>query len=172
MVHFPIALLLSSVTLDVLALVLRRRTLLEGSTWCLTFGVIGLLASGITGKIARHSAANSAAVAQLIELHSHLAVLTSTIFTGLLVVRLVWLAPRALAVARPILSGSLASLELRAHKQLPWLYAAWPPGIFIVLYLAGSVLGAILLGLTGYLGGELVYTHGVGVAGVMPFVSW
>jgi uncharacterized membrane protein len=164
MVHFPIALLLTSSALDFIAVLLRRRTLVEGATWCLALGVVGLLASGITGKIARGGAANTAAVAQLIELHSHLANLTSAVFTSLLSVRLAWLAPRVLATARPVLPGSVVALELRARKELPWLYAAWPPGIFIALYLTASLIGVILLALTGYLGGELVYAHGVGIA--------
>ncbi|MEO7074632.1 MAG: DUF2231 domain-containing protein, partial [Ktedonobacterales bacterium] len=74
-VHFPIALLFTSVALDVLALFLRRVGLVATASWCLLLGVIGALAAGISGGISSRALAESPAVAALVETHQRVAIL-------------------------------------------------------------------------------------------------
>ena len=52
---------------------------------------------------------------------------------------------------------------------LPRLYEPKLPRIVVALYLLLSVVAVILLAITGYLGGALVYDHGVGSpSGLIP----
>ena len=159
-VHFPIALLITSVVMDVLAIVLKRTHLVYGATWLLGFGVLGALAAGLTGSISEH-AAHTDAVRQILSMHQTLGFATGFIFAVLLAARLVWLAPAilgALSAQFPV----AGSLERSLKVQLPALYTARMTPALVGVYLFGSVVGVILLGLTGYLGGAMVYDHGVG----------
>jgi uncharacterized membrane protein len=46
---------------------------------------------------------------------------------------------------------------------LPLLYVRQLPRSVVAVYLLASVVGVALLAVTGYLGGSLVYDHGVGM---------
>ncbi|MGZ3600544.1 MAG: DUF2231 domain-containing protein, partial [Ktedonobacterales bacterium] len=83
-VHFPIALLIASVGMDVLSLVLRRAGLTTAATWLLVLGVPGALAALLTGKISG-SVLNTAAASDLLHLHKICAVGASLTFGTLLV---------------------------------------------------------------------------------------
>ena len=53
-VHFPIALLLTSLALDLAAVVFRRATLVEGATWALLLGAPGAVVALATGRLSEH----------------------------------------------------------------------------------------------------------------------
>jgi uncharacterized membrane protein len=170
-VHFPIALLITSVALDVLALVLRRWHLVYGATWLLGFGVVGALAAGLTGSISAH-AARDANVSSLLSLHQTLGFATGFVFAVLFVVRIIWLSPRILA-ALQIRQPAFAGVERQLRVLLPGLWGERISPLLVGVYLTGSLVGLVLLALTGYLGGALVYDHGVGTpAGVLLRLLW
>ncbi|MGZ3601692.1 MAG: hypothetical protein ACXWQ5_18835, partial [Ktedonobacterales bacterium] len=79
--------------------------------------------------------------------------------------RLVWLAPSVLSWLPQVVPAtqSAASGGQRALQSvLPALYTSRLPGIIVAMYLALSIVGVVLLGLTGYFGGAIVYDRGVG----------
>ncbi|HEX8034241.1 MAG TPA: DUF2231 domain-containing protein [Ktedonobacterales bacterium] len=163
-VHFPIALLIASVGMDVLSLVLRRAGLTTAATWLLVLGVPGALAALLTGKISG-SVLNTAAASDLLHLHKICAVGASLTFGTLLLLRLVWLAPRVLywlPQVVPATQSAATGGQRALRTALPALYTSRLPGIIVVMYLALSVVGVVLLGLTGYFGGAIVYDRGVG----------
>lgn len=161
-VHFPIALLLTSVVLDFVATALRRWNIADVSTWLLGLGVVGALAAGLSGSVSEHAAnVAKANVGNLLSLHQAFAFGTGIVFAGLFTVRVVWLAPRILAGMRTTFRF-VAPIETRLRAAVPALFAAPPATWLIALYLIASVIGAVMLGITGYLGGVLVYDHGLG----------
>lgn len=159
-VHFPIALLITSVALDVIALFVRRWHLVYGATWLLGFGVVGALAAGLTGSISARSA-RTANVGSLLSLHQTLGFATGFVFAALFVVRIIWLAPRILAALQSR-QLALAGIERQLRGLLPGLWSERVSPLLVGVYLTGSLVGVTLLALTGYLGGALVYDHGVG----------
>lgn len=164
-VHFPIALLIVSVTLDFAAVFLRRAGLTTAATWCLVLGVPGAVAALASGWLSEHDV-NAAQAANLLHLHKVAAVLTSLLFGALLLMRLVWLLPRIFAwlrAVRPTVAPALDATEKRLKMVLPLLYVKHLPRSLVATYLLASVIGIALLAITGYLGGALVYDHGVGL---------
>lgn len=168
-VHFPIALLIISVLLDFLALFIRRAHLVEAATWCLGFGAIGLLAAELSGNLVEDRV-NRALAGNLLELHKTFALITVITFITLFVLRIVWLAPRILSALRPSIPAS-ATIERSLLMVLPVLGKASRP--LIAVYLVASLVGLVFLSITGYLGGSMVYDHGVGTSsGMIPiFIS-
>jgi uncharacterized membrane protein len=163
-VHFPIALLIASVAMDVLSLVLRRAGLTTAATWLLVLGVPGALAALLTGKISG-SVLNTAAASDLLHLHKICAVGASLTFGTLLLLRLVWLAPRVLywlPQVVPATQSAATDGQRALRTALPALYTSRLPGIVVAMYLTLSMVGVVLLGLTGYFGGAIVYDRGVG----------
>lgn len=162
-VHFPIALLILSVIFDFLGVFLRRWGLTEAATWMLVFGTPSAGFSLLSGWVSEHYVTVGAA-GDILHWHKVVAVLTTALFSFLLVLRLVWLAPRGFALLKRV--GVLSSLVARADHMLrliaPKLYEPPLPAAAVVLYLFLSVVAVGLLGLTGYLGGALIYDHGVG----------
>lgn len=163
-VHFPIALLLTAVVMDFVAALTRRWNIADVATWLLLFGVIGALAAGLTGTISEHQA-RGVAVGNLLALHQRFAFAAGFAFALLLLVRLIWLAPRILLGLRSMVPALATPLQQRLRAAVPALFAAPPAPWLIALYLLGSVVAAVLLGITGYLGGALVYDHGLGTPG-------
>ncbi|HEX8731236.1 MAG TPA: DUF2231 domain-containing protein, partial [Ktedonobacterales bacterium] len=106
-----------------------------------------------------------------LSLHKIVAVLTTCLFSLLLGMRLVWLAPRGFESLkrRGVTSGLIASADHALRTALPVLYEPPLPTAAIALYLFLSLVAVALLGLTGYLGGALVYDHGVTLPGA--FIS-
>lgn len=162
-VHFPIALLILSVTFDFLGVFLRRWGLTDAATWLLLFGTPSAGMALLSGWVSEHYVTVGAA-GDILHLHKVVAVLTTVLFSLLLFVRLVWLAPRGFALLhrvaalRPLTASADGALRMIAPK----LYEPPLPVAAVILYLALSVVAVGLLGLTGYLGGALVYDHGVG----------
>ena len=162
-VHFPIALLILSVTFDFLGVFLRRWGLTEAASWLLVFGTPSAGFALLSGWVSEHYVTVGAA-GDILHWHKVVAVLTTALFSLLLLLRLVWLAPRGFALLKRW--GVLTSLAARGDQLLrliaPKLYEPPLPVAAVALYLFLSVVAVGLLGLTGYLGGALVYDHGVG----------
>ncbi len=164
-VHFPIALLIVSVACDIAAVLLRRAGLTTTATWTLILGVPGAGAALLSGWISEHDV-SAALAGSILHLHKVCAVLTTLLFGTLLAVRLIWLLPRVLcwlASASPVPVPAVAVAGERLQMAVPLLYARPLPRTVVALYLALSVGGLVLLAVTGYLGGSLVYDHGVGL---------
>ena len=163
-VHFPIALLLSSVALDFAAVIFRRASLVEGATWTLALGAPGAVAALASGWLSEHDV-NAAAAPGLLHLHKICAVLATVVFSTLLLLRLMWQSPRLLAWLRLVFPnvGAFTSAQSWSRAILPLAYVKPLPRSVVTAYLLLSVIGVILLALTGYLGGAIVYDHGVGL---------
>ncbi|HEX9038747.1 MAG TPA: DUF2231 domain-containing protein [Ktedonobacterales bacterium] len=166
-IHFPIALLLTSVLLDFLAVSFRRSGLADAATWLLVFGVPSAAAALLSGVLSERYVTIGAA-GDILHYHKVAAVGASGLFGLLLVLRLVWLAPRLFpmfAGALPAARGAFGVGDAWLRRALPELYAPRLPRVAIGLYLALSLVAVALLAITGYLGGALVYDHGVGASG-------
>jgi uncharacterized membrane protein len=162
-VHFPIALLIVSVALDFAGIVLRRAGLTTAASWCLALGVPGAYAALFSGWLSERDI-NLALAGSLLHIHKIFAVVTSLSFSLLLLIRLLWLLPSIFHWMRFsfVRSGALmAHLDTRLQAWIPALYLKPLPRLVVALYLLASVVSVVLLGLTGYLGGSLVYDHGV-----------
>ena len=81
-VHFPIALLLTALCLDTLALVSRRPGLHRVALWNLCLGTVGAAAAVLTGLQAEDVAKHSFEIWQVIELHKRLGI--TTLILGLM----------------------------------------------------------------------------------------
>lgn len=162
-VHFPIALLILSVTCDFLGVFLRRWGLTDAATWMLVFGTPGAGFALFSGWVSEHYVTVGAA-GDILHLHKVVAVLTTALFSLLLFVRLVWLAPRGFALLKRFapLQAVVATADGTLRMVAPKLYEPPLPRAAVALYLALSVVAVGLLALTGYLGGALVFDHGVG----------
>lgn len=134
--HFPIALLVVSVFLDVLARFRSDPTGLRRASYItLILGAIAAVVTVITGNIALQAVGGeNSAKGRLVGTHEALAVLSTLIFVVLAVWRY-----RAQRRGQDVSSGGL--------------------------YLGVELLGVVGLVLTGLAGGNLVYTYGLGVVG-------
>ena len=81
-VHFPIALLLTSVALDCLAVVLKRPGLHRIALWNLSLGTLAAGAAVLSGLQAEDVAKHSFEIWQVMELHERLGI--STLILGLM----------------------------------------------------------------------------------------
>jgi uncharacterized membrane protein len=163
-VHFPIALLIASVALDFGGIALRRAGLTTAATWCLVLGVPGAFAALFSGWLSERDI-NLALAGSLLHIHKVFAVVTSISFSLLLLLRLLWLLPGILQWMRFSFVRSevmIGRLDARLQVWVPALYLKPLPRLVVALYMFASVVSVVLLGLTGYLGGALVYDHGVG----------
>jgi uncharacterized membrane protein len=87
LVHFPIALALTSVLFDSLAYALRRPSLHVVGYWNLVLGVIGACLASWTGFVSERGLAGGTVPAALLEAHRHAGLLALVIFTVLLLAR-------------------------------------------------------------------------------------
>ena len=76
LVHFPIALLLTAVALDGLALLLKRDGLHRIALWNLSLGTVGAAVAVLTGLQAEDIAKHSFEIWQVMELHERLGITT------------------------------------------------------------------------------------------------
>jgi uncharacterized membrane protein len=138
-IHFPIAFLTTAVLVDLIALIVRRWTGVRVTAVVVfTLGALGALASFVTGRMAAGSVALPTAAATTLTDHEDWALRTLLFFSLYALARLV--------VLRFDLKGR-----------------AWAGrGVHAVLFVAGAG-GLFLLVQTAFLGGSLVYEHGVGV---------
>ena len=132
-VHFPLVLLPLAVGLDLLALA-RRDTRWQGLAYgILWLGVVSSAAAVLSGNAAADPHRSDLRVQALVAAHEDRATWTLLLFLGLALGRL--------------------PLQLQGRLQ----------GGRFKVWLALAAAGCILLWLTGYTGGELVYRYGVGV---------
>ena len=164
-VHFPIALLIASVALDFGGVILRRAGLTTAATWCLVLGVPGTYAALFSGFLSERDVSQALA-GNLLHLHKVFAVVTSFSFSLLLLLRLIWLLPQVLqwiGFALPRSETLAIRLDGGLQSLVPALYVKPLPRLVVGLYLLASVVSLVLLALTGYLGGSMVYDYGVGL---------
>jgi len=148
-VHFPIALLLATLVLDVVVLAGRRkaadgsekRLLCEACSGAvLLLAALGGLAAVATGFLAEDAVeamSTDAELHTLLERHETAALVTFGIALALAVWRLV------------------------GRLRLPGGPVRW-------VYLGLLLAACVLVGVTGHLGGSMVYGHGVGVQTSAP----
>jgi uncharacterized membrane protein len=136
LVHFPIALSLAGLLLDLVARHPRARALEPGGAVVMALAALGGIAATLTGQLAEEEAVVPRAARALLERHEELgeAAMWALIVLGLVRLAFAW---------RGAFKGALA-----------WTY------------LAAALAVAALVGYQGALGGDLVYRHGVGTAPV------
>ncbi|MCL8209368.1 MAG: c-type cytochrome [Actinomycetia bacterium] len=153
LVHFPIALLFTAWVLDVWTY--RRANLLREQTGLLilTLGLLSLGATIVAGAIAAHEVLVTATTAPLLAAHEHAAMLTAILVLGATIGRY-----RARALWRrqaPLTQVTLAAPRrpMTAATRRAWRWA-----------LAAELASFAAITVTGTLGGQMVYDHGLGVA--------
>jgi uncharacterized membrane protein len=159
-VHFPIALLLTSVILDFGAIIFRRWRLADAATWCLVLGVPSAAVAVLAGGISENAIVYNSSIDALLHEHKIFAGLSCLLFGLMLFVRLIWLLPAIIGGMGDILPGMKMTLnrwQNALRMQLPRLYTMELPPFAVAIYLAIGVAGAICLAWTGHLGGRLVY---------------
>lgn len=87
-VHFPIALLVTSVLLDLIGLVTRRDDLKKAGFYTLIAGVLGGIAGAVTGFGAEEAAEELPGVEAMVEKHESLVIAALVIFGVMLAYRL------------------------------------------------------------------------------------
>ncbi len=83
-VHFPIALILSALLLDLLGLICHRPGLHRVALWNLSLGTLGAGAAVLTGLQAEEMAKHSFEIWKVLELHERLGI--ATLILGVIVV--------------------------------------------------------------------------------------
>ena len=117
-VHFPIALLLSALLVDGLALALKRPALHRVALWNLCLGTIGAAVAVLTGLQAEEIAKHSCEIEQVMERHERLGI--ATLVLGLIISALrLWrrdqLSPGLRAATLILMAAMAATLAVGAH---------------------------------------------------------
>ena len=133
-VHAPIVLLIFSVLLELAGRALDADWARRSALVMLVIGALGAAAAVVTGTAAGEAAERQGVAEQPIDSHEDAGKLTLALAVGAVVVR-----------AASAKAGSLRSLVA---------------GVAFALQLAA----AIMVGVTGFRGGRLVYEHGAGVS--------
>ncbi|NPV12025.1 MAG: hypothetical protein HPY57_09570 [Ignavibacteria bacterium] len=137
-VHFAVGLLLTYVLFEVLYLIFKKDFLNKSATLILFLGVLGAVASLLTGNQAYHYAEylfdnfNVKIPLGLIDEHEEYAKITTFWFTGILLIRFF--------------------LNIKNKFK----------GLLQIVVLVLALIGVYFVYETGEHGGELVYKHGVG----------
>jgi hypothetical protein len=100
--------------------------------------------------------------------HKTFALMTVITFVTLCVLRILWLSPSILAFLSPTMPAA-ARAGKYIQTSVPGLGSY--SRLLISIYLLLSVGGIVLLAITGYLGGSMVYDHGVGTPSGMFLYS-
>jgi uncharacterized membrane protein len=140
-VHFPVALLITSAFFGILALIFKKRRELfkEVLFWNLLLGVAGAILAIITGLSQEDTLVHNEAIHELMETHETL----GFIFSGLFAVLLVWMIFRKSKMKTGELVG------------------------FVVIL----IVSAGLLTYSAHLGGKMVYGEGAGVVPMKPILE-
>lgn len=134
-VHFPIALLIASAALDVLGLFLKKQWLRQAALATLTMAAMGGTAAVITGLVAHDALIKMPDdLHKLIETHETFAFVT--------------------------LGSGATALAVRFYA----IYKKAVEGAIGHVSLALLIFAVIMVSVTGYLGGEIVFAHGAGTA--------
>jgi uncharacterized membrane protein len=126
-VHFPIALLITAIVFEVLALVLKRDVLREASTWLLGLGFLGGLVAAATGILAEDAAEDGGVPESAIETHESFAYAALAVFALLIAIR--WLQrkrkiPNAVFLALGVVGVALIGLTGYFGGDLVYHYGA------------------------------------------------
>ena len=135
-IHFPIALTLVALLLDVVARHRRARPLESGGVLLMALAALGGIAATLTGQAAEEEAVVPRAAKALLDRHEDLGEIAMWVLIAVALVRV----------------------------ALAWRGAF--RGVLAWAYLVLALGAAALVGYQGYLGGELVFRHGVGTAPV------
>jgi len=100
-VHFPIALLITSLFFDFLMLVTKKEGFERTAFHLLTLGVLGSLAAIVFGILAEDAAGNRPGIHDIIETHELLAVSTAGLFVIILIVRYIFMKKDNFQAIRP-----------------------------------------------------------------------
>jgi len=131
-VHFPIALLLAALVLEVLAVISRRESLRNGATSCLVLGALAGLVAMITGLQAGESVPHLDAAHEIMETHEKLGIAVFILAAVLSIVRLLrW---DRIAAARAVFVAALAVAAALV------LYGAYLGGEMVFQYGVGTAL--------------------------------
>ncbi len=87
-VHFPIALFITSVVFDFLAMRWRHKSFQDTGFYTLIAGLLGAAAAVLTGALAEEAVENKGIPESVIEIHEALGYATLLFFIGLLALRL------------------------------------------------------------------------------------
>jgi uncharacterized membrane protein len=139
-VHFPIALFITGLVIDVIGHLFQKETAKKIGLVLVILGAVGALAAMVTGNFAEEQVEDklSRAGEHILDRHEDLGKLTAYLL-------LIVAAIRAL-----IATGWLNR----------WRFVA---GAALAIYLIVGLIGLGTLTVTGYYGGELVYRYGAGV---------
>jgi uncharacterized membrane protein len=132
-VHFPIALLLVGSIAELVSLFWKQPGIRQFALGTIALGTFGIVGAYLSGGVAEEAIESLPGIHGALETHEDLAFVAMWTWIGLFSLRLL--------------------LTFRG-----WLNS----GLFVV-YVALCLAGGALVGITGYYGGELVYTHGAGV---------
>ena len=117
-VHFPIALLLSALALDILALALKRPPIHRIALWNLCLGTIGAAVAVLTGLRAEDVAKHSFEIWKIMNVHERLGI--TTLILGIMVAgfrlgKRDRLTPRARALTMAVMLIMAATLGTGAY---------------------------------------------------------
>lgn len=132
-VHFPIALLLTGVGLELTALLLKRPSLSQAARWNLALGMFGAAAAVWTGYRAADIAKHSFEIHQVMELHRKLGIATLVLAATIVLWRL-WRGDRVGRVAKAlrlvIMAVMVGALAYGAHLGGRLVYEFGVGGMF------------------------------------------
>ncbi len=135
-IHFPIALSLVGVLLDLLSRHARARSLENGGAVLMLLAAAGGIVAVLTGEAARDEAVVPQAASALVGRHEELGELAMWLLIAVAVIRVV--------------------MAIRG----------WFRGVAAWGYLVLAAAVAAVVGYQGHLGGQIVFRHGVGTAPV------
>lgn len=130
-VHFPIALLFTSVFFDLLGILTGKKQFNQTGWWLLILGLIGGIVAAGFGMWTEEQVEAMGVPETAVDRHEAFALTTMAVFAALTVIR--------------------------------WRIRARWSSRDRVIYLIVAMIGLLLLGITGFYGGELVYRYGAGV---------
>jgi len=136
LVHFPIALSLVAVLLELVSRHRRARGLELGGAALMALAALGSVAAVVTGNAAHDEAVVPPAAAALLARHEQVGEIAMWLLCALAAVRI--------------------TLALKG----------WFRGSVAWIYLAAALAVAGTVGYNGYLGGKMVFEHGLGTAPV------
>ena len=123
-VHFPIALLITSVVFDVLAMRWRHKSFQEVGFYTLIAGLLGAAVAVLTGAMAEEAVEDKGIPESVLEIHEALGYATFLFFIGLLALRLL--------------------MRWELIREIPALYLAMGVAGIMILSAAGYFGGSLV----------------------------